>query len=74
MTDSLEAWSLLKALDPDSRQARQGLEWCRVSLARAAERAGDKDTARKHWNALLELSPADSRALDGLKRSNTQEA
>ena len=70
MTDALEAWGLLRALDPDSREARQGLEWCQLSLARAAERADDIAAARKHWNLLLELSPGDQRALDGLNRLN----
>jgi len=65
---ALEAWGLLKSVDPYSDEAQQGMEWCRLSLARASERAGDMTAARMHWNALLELSPGDQRAQDGLKR------
>ncbi len=54
---AIEAWGLLKSIDPDSREAQQGLEWCHVSLARAAERNSDEAAARRHWNALLELVP-----------------
>ena len=68
MNDALEAWGILKSIDPYSQEAQQGLEWCRLSLARAAERASDFITAKQHWNALLELSPDDHRALDGLRR------
>jgi hypothetical protein len=66
--NALEAWGLLKSVDPYSQEAQQGMEWCRLSLARAAERNADSAAARGHWNALLELSPGDHRALDGLKR------
>jgi len=65
---ALEAWGLLKSVDQYSDEAQQGMEWCRLSLARASERAGDTAAARTHWNALLELSPGDQRAQDGLKR------
>jgi tetratricopeptide (TPR) repeat protein len=68
MGDALEAWGLLKSVDPYSQEAQQGMEWCRLSLARAAERSSDFAAARIHWNALLELSPDDHRALDGLRR------
>lgn len=68
MGDALEAWGLLKEVDPYSQEAQQGMEWCRLSLARAAERSSDFAAARVHWNALLEISPDDHRALDGLKR------
>lgn len=68
MNDALEAWGILKSIDPYSQEAQQGMEWCRLSLARAAERSSDFATARQHWNALLELSPNDHRALDGLRR------
>lgn len=65
---ALEGWALLKSVDPYSDEAQQGMEWCRLSLARAAERAGNMAAARIHWNALLELSPGDHRAQDGLRR------
>jgi tetratricopeptide (TPR) repeat protein len=68
MGDALEAWGLLKIVDPYSQEAQQGMEWCRLSLARAAERSSDFGSARAHWSALLELSPDDHRALDGLRR------
>jgi tetratricopeptide (TPR) repeat protein len=68
MSEALEAWGLLKYVDPYSQEAQQGMEWCHLSLARAAERIVDFTAARAHWNALLELSPGDHRALDGLKR------
>jgi tetratricopeptide (TPR) repeat protein len=71
MGEALEAWSLLKSADPYSQEAQQGMEWCRLSLARAAERLSDFVAARTHWNALLELSPDDHRALDGLRRLST---
>ena len=72
--DALEAWGLLKAVDQYSDEAQQGMEWCRLSLARAAERAGNVAGARVHWNALLELSPGDQRAQDGLKRLSSAAA
>ncbi len=68
MNGALEAWTLLKSADPYSQEAQQGMEWCHLSLARAAERSSDFATARVHWNALLELSPDDQRAVDGLRR------
>jgi tetratricopeptide (TPR) repeat protein len=68
MGEALEAWRLLKSADPYSQEAQQGMEWCRVSLARAAERSSNFVAARAHWKALLELSPDDHRALDGLRR------
>lgn len=71
MGEALEAWCLLKSADPYSQEAQQGMEWCRLSLARAAERSSDFVAARSHWNALLELSPDDHRALDGLRRLST---
>lgn len=68
MNDALDAWGILKSIDPYSQEAQQGMEWCRLTLARAAERSSDFAAARMHWNALLELSPDDHRALDGLRR------
>lgn len=68
MADALQAWQLLKSVDPFSREAQMGMEWCHLSLARMAERASDFEKAKIHWNALLELSPGDQRALDGLAR------
>jgi tetratricopeptide (TPR) repeat protein len=68
MQDALTAWTLLKEVDPYSQEAKKGLEWCYLSLARASERSSDFDGARKHWNALLALCPDDQRALDGLRR------
>jgi tetratricopeptide (TPR) repeat protein len=68
LNDALEAWTLLKSVDPYSQEAQQGMEWCHLSLARAGERASDLNAARRHWKALLELSPDDHRAVDGLKR------
>lgn len=68
MGDALEAWGILKSVDPYSQEAQHGMEWCRLSLARAAERSSDFTAARLHWNALLELSPDDHRAVDGLRR------
>ena len=66
--DALEAWKLLRSVDPYSQEAQQGIEWCHLSLARAAERSANLNMARTHWNTLLELSPGDHRALDGLRR------
>jgi tetratricopeptide (TPR) repeat protein len=74
MNDALEAWRLLKSADSYSQEAQQGMEWCHVSLARAAERSSDFTMARSHWNALLEISPDDHRALDGLRRLNLADA
>jgi tetratricopeptide (TPR) repeat protein len=71
MADALQAWQLLKSVDPLSREAELGVEWCHVSLARMAERASDTEKARAHWNALLAHSPGDQRALDGLARLET---
>jgi len=68
MADALQAWQLLKSVDSYSREAQMGAEWCHLSLARMAEQASDTEKARAHWNALLELSPGDQRALDGLAR------
>jgi hypothetical protein len=68
LNDALEGWRLLRTVDPDSLEAQQGMEWCHLSLARAAERATNYADARAHWNALLELSPGDRRALDSLRR------
>jgi tetratricopeptide (TPR) repeat protein len=68
MSEALEAWTLLKSVDPYSQEAQHGMEWCHLSLARAAERTLDLAVARAHWNALLELSPDDQRAIDGLRR------
>jgi hypothetical protein len=68
MANALQAWQLLKSVDPLSREAQMGMEWCHLSLARMAERASDLEKAKMHWNALLELSPGDQRALDGLAR------
>jgi len=70
MGEALEAWRLLKSTDPYSQEAQQGLEWCHLSLARAAERSSDFAVARTHWNALLELSPDDQRAIDAFRRLN----
>jgi tetratricopeptide (TPR) repeat protein len=74
MADALEAWQLLKSVDPYSREVQMGSEWCHLSLARLAERASDTAKARAHWNALLELSPGDQRALDGLARLESSAA
>jgi tetratricopeptide (TPR) repeat protein len=68
MADALQAWQLLKFVDPYSREAQMGAEWCHLSLARMAERVSDTEKAKAHWNALLEISPADQRAIDGLAR------
>jgi len=68
MADALQAWQLLKSVDPLSREAQMGMEWCHLSLARMAERTSDIERARVHWNTLLALSPGDQRALDGLAR------
>ena len=46
MGEALEAWGLLKSADPYSQEAQQGMEWCRLSLARAAERSSDFVAAR----------------------------
>lgn len=73
LKDALEAWNLLKSVDSYSQEAQQGMEWCHLSLARAAERSSDRETAIRHWNALLELSPDDHRALDGLKRAGVDQ-
>jgi len=74
MGDALDAWGILKSVDPYSQEAQHGMEWCRLSLARAAERSSDFAAARLHWNALLELSPDDHRALDGLRRLSAADA
>jgi tetratricopeptide (TPR) repeat protein len=71
MADALEAWQLLKSVDPLSREAQLGMGWCYLSLARMAERSSDVEKARAYWNALLELTPGDHRALDGLARLGT---
>ncbi len=68
MADALQAWQLLKFVDPLSREAQMGAEWCHLSLARMAERESNMERAKAHWNALLEISPGDQRALDGLAR------
>jgi tetratricopeptide (TPR) repeat protein len=68
MADAVQAWQLLKTVDPFSREAQMGIEWALLSLARMAERESDMEKARVHWHALLEVSPGDQRALDGLAR------
>jgi len=68
MAEALEGWTLLGEADPKSVEAQQGIQWSHLSIARFAERKSDTVTARKHLEALLEVSPGDQRALDGLKR------
>src|SRR5205823_4030951 len=74
IAEGLECWGCLAAIGPRSAEARQGIAWCRASLARAAEQKQDWPAARRHWSALLELFPNDAGALEGLQLTREAEA
>ncbi|MBV9571528.1 MAG: glycosyltransferase family 4 protein [Alphaproteobacteria bacterium] len=74
VSNALQVWQLLAVLEPRSVEARQGLVWCRKDLAQRAEQAGDFITAQSHWSAVLDMTPNDPTAKEGLRRSLAQGA
>ena len=65
---ALKAWRCVGDFDPNSKDARRGMVWCHMTLARESERAGDLAAARAQWESVVELAPDDIRGREGLRR------
>jgi tetratricopeptide (TPR) repeat protein len=68
LLEAIEAWRLVEQFDLSIGEARRGIVWCQLTIAREAQRSGDLPTARQYWQAAIQTAPDDPRARDALRR------